>query len=525
VSKTARQPRTGKSAILVFIGIFVSKIAGVIRTSFINRYFGLSAEADAFWTATRIPNILQNLLGEGVLSASFIPVYASLLAKGDRKEADRVAGAIGALLLLLVAILVVGGVTVTPYIVPLIAPGFTGEKRELTIQLVRIIFPGTGLLVLGAWCLGVLNSHHKFLLSYGVGALWNAAQIVTLLMFGHGTALPKLSVYLAWGYVAGAALQFGAQLPVVMRLAPNLRMVLDVTSENVRTVTRNFLPVLVSRGVVQLSAYIDSIIATLLGTGAAAALASAQQIYMAPIGLFGMAVSAAELPAMSGAAVTSEDGFEAVRRRLNAGLRPIAFFVVPSAVGFLALGDLIAAAILQGGRFNQENSLYVWGILAGASVGLLAQTLGRLYINGYYALRDPRSPLNFAIIRIALTTILGYICAVHLPGWLGLPKVWGAVGLTGSAGAAGWVEMLLLRHRLNKRIGHTGLPVEYVVKLWGSALTAAAVGWAIKLSLPHVHPIVAAAAVLIPYSLVFGGMTLLLRVPEASAVFNKIVRR
>src|SRR5262249_30226606 len=151
---------------------------------------------------------------------------------------------------------------------------------------------------------------------------------------------------------------------------------------------------------------------------------------------FGMSVSAAELPAMSGAAVTSKDGLDAVRQRLNAGLRPISFFVVPSAIGFLTLGDVIAAAILQTGRFSRADSVYVWGIMAGASIGLLAQTLGRLYVNGYYALRDPRSPLNFAIIRIVLTTVLGYICAIYLPRWLGVPQMWGAVGLTASAGVA-----------------------------------------------------------------------------------------
>src|SRR5262249_46959012 len=151
--------------------------------------------------------------------------------------------------------------------------------------LVRIIFPGTGLLVMGAWCLGVLNSHHKFLLSYAVGALMNAAQITTLVIFGRGTELPTLAVYLSWGYVVGAALQFGVQVPVVLRLAPNLRIAFDLASEHVRTVTRNFVPVLVSRGVVQFSAYIDAIIATLLPSGAPTALANAQQIFMAPIGL------------------------------------------------------------------------------------------------------------------------------------------------------------------------------------------------------------------------------------------------
>jgi putative peptidoglycan lipid II flippase len=510
---------------LVFAGIFISKIAGVIRTSFIAHYFGLSDAGDAFLIAFRIPNILQNLLGEGVLSASFIPVYASLLAKGESEEADRVAGAVGTLLLLVVAILVAVGITITPYAIWLIAPGFTGYKRELTIQLVRIIFPGTGLLVLGAWCLGVLNSHHKFLLSYAVGAVMNAAQIATLVVFGSHSALPKLAVYLSWGYVAGAALQFGVQLPVVLRLAPKLRIVLDVASEHIRTVTRNFVPVLISRGVVQFSAYIDSYIATFLGTGAVTALASAQQIYMAPIGLFGMSVSAAELPAMSGAAVTSKDGLEAVRQRLNAGLRPISFFVVPSAIGFLALGDVIAAAILQTGRFNRADSIYVWGIMAGASIGLLAQTLGRLYVNGYYALRDPRSPLNFAIIRIVLTTVLGYICAIYVPRWLGVPQTWGAVGLTASAGVAGWVEMFLLRHRLNKRIGHTALPADFLLKLWASALTGAAIAWAVKLALPKMDARLTAILVLGPYSLIFLAMTLLFRIPEAAATFNRILRR
>src|SRR3954464_1503359 len=154
------------SAVLVAVGILLSRISGVIRISVIAHYFGLQSDAaDAFYAATRIPNVLQNLLGEGALSASFIPVYVSLLAKDKHKEADYVAGAVGALLFLTVAVLVVTGMFATPFLISAIAPGFTGEKRDLTIRLVRIIFPGTGILALGAWCLGVLNSHHKFLLS------------------------------------------------------------------------------------------------------------------------------------------------------------------------------------------------------------------------------------------------------------------------------------------------------------------------------------------------------------------------
>src|SRR5438094_5615241 len=181
----ASPPRTGKSAIFVATGILISRLAGLVRARVFSHYFGLQSDAaDAFNAAFRIPNFLQNLFGEGALSASFIPVYAALVARGERKDADRVAGAVGALLALVVAVLVLVGVLATPLLIAAIAPGFTGEKRELTIQLVRILFPGAGLLVLSAWCLGVLNSHHRFLLSYTAPVVWNAAMIATLAIFG-----------------------------------------------------------------------------------------------------------------------------------------------------------------------------------------------------------------------------------------------------------------------------------------------------------------------------------------------------
>src|SRR5262249_11096794 len=155
----ARSPRTSRSAFFVALGILCSRLAGLVRLRVFAHYFGLESDAaDAFNAAFRIPNFLQNLFGEGALSASFIPVYAALVARGERRDADLVAGAVAALLALAVAILVLAGVLATPLLIAVIAPGFTGEKRLLTIQIVRILFPGAGLLVLSAWCLGVLNS-------------------------------------------------------------------------------------------------------------------------------------------------------------------------------------------------------------------------------------------------------------------------------------------------------------------------------------------------------------------------------
>src|SRR5271156_4829837 len=152
-----------------------------------------------------------------------------------------------------------------------------------------------------------------------------------------------------------------------------------------------------------------------------------------------MSVSAAELPQMSGTLGDEKEVAEVLRGRLNAGLRQIAFFVVPSVAAFLVLGNVIVAAIYRSGRFTEADVMFVWGILAGSTVGLLPSTLGRLYSSTYYALRDTRTPLRFAILRVALTSILGYLCAIPLPPAVGIEPRWGVAGLTISAGIASWI--------------------------------------------------------------------------------------
>ncbi len=522
------QPSIARSAFLVAAAIFLSRIFGLVRERVFAHYFGLSGVADAFRAAMRIPNVLQNLLGEGVLSASFIPVYAKLTAQGEREEAGRVAGAIFSILALVTSLLVLAGVIATPLLIDAIAPGFHDERRPLAIQLVRVFFPGVGFLVLSAWCLGILNSHRKFFLSYISPVVWNVAIIVTMIAFGRGTDprgtdLNRLAYYTAWGSVLGSVLQFLVQLPVVIRVAPALRLALRLTSDNVRTVVRNFGPVFVSRGVTQLSAFVDSIFASKVGVGALAALTNAQLIYILPVSLFGMSVSVAELPAMSSVVGSEQEVAGALHHRLQSSTKRIGFFVVPSAIGFLALGDIIAAAIFQTGRFTHGDALRVWGILAGSAVGLVAATVGRLYSSAYYALRDTRTPLRYAVIRVILTTILGYLFALPLPRLLGHPD-WGTAGLTASYGISAWIEFLLLRHGMAQRIGAIDSARTYFAKLWGSAIVAAALAWAVKLLLHPQRPIIAAILILVPYGVAYLGITNLLGVEQAGALVRRFLK-
>src|SRR5437667_6232583 len=214
---------TGRSALMVGAGILISRIIGVVRQRVFAHYLGISDAAGAFNAAFRIPNFLQNVFGEGALSASFIPVYANLLARGDEKEASRVADAVLTLLTLATSLIVLVGVLTTPFFVGLFAHSFDEATRELTIRLVRIFFPGAGLLVLSAWCLGVLNSHRKFFLSYTAPVIWNITIIAALLGFGRRFGQFPLAAIAAWASVVGSLLQFGVQLPTVLYLVKKLR--------------------------------------------------------------------------------------------------------------------------------------------------------------------------------------------------------------------------------------------------------------------------------------------------------------
>ena len=497
----------------------------MVRDRAFAHYFGNSDAADAFRAAFRIPNFLQNLFGEGVLSASFIPVYARLNAEDRKGDASQLAEAVFALLFFVTTVLVVAGVFATPWLIDLIAPGFHGDKRQLTIQLVQILFPGAALLVLSAWCLGILNSHHKFFLSYAAPVVWNAAMITTLIWGGRQHTETRLAVLLAIGSVVGSGLQFAVQLPTVMRFLLPLRLRLDFTSEHMHSVVRNFFPVFLSRGVVQISAYIDSWLASFLGTGGVSALGYAQTLYTLPVSLFGMAVSAAELPTMSSALGTEAEIADVLRQRLEQGLRQIAFFVIPSAVAFVLLGDVIVATIYRSGHFQVADVHFVWAVLAGSAVGLLASTSGRLYSSAFYALRNTRTPLKFATLRVALTLGLGYLCALPLPRLLGLDQRWGTAGLTFSAGIAGWLEFVLLRSSLHKQIGTMKSAGSRIARLWLVAIVAAVISFGIKLVLPLKEPLLVGPCVLIPYAGFYVAVTQWMGIASMGAIGRRFTRR
>jgi putative peptidoglycan lipid II flippase len=443
-------------------GIFLSRLTGFGRDVAIAAFFGTGLAADAYTAALRIPNIVRNLLGEGTLSASFIPVYSGLLGRGAEADARRLAGNVLGLLLILGAVLSGLGVLLAPALTRLIVPGWDAESVTLTTRLVRILFPMAGFMILAGWCLGVLNSHRRFFLSFAAPTLWNTAQIIGLLVAWQAGWEP-LVIALAWSTLVGGALQFLVQLPAARRLAGAVKLSLRLDWQPVRLVVRNFGPVVVGAGVAQLSGFLDIFLASFLAHGAVATLYYAQRLYYLPLSLFGTSVAAASLPELSREAESK--AHEALRTRLRDGFRGIAFAIIPSALAFIVFGDWIVATLFQRGDFTALSALWVYATLAAYAVGLPAASSVKLFASGFHAMLDTRTPVRYAVVALVIGASLGAV----LMWWLYAP------GLATGAAVGSWCYLMLLWNGLAKRIGtiFSREDLIYVVKLAAAAVAGA----------------------------------------------------
>ena len=500
-------------ALSVATGIFCSRLAGLLRTSALGAFFGVGPHADVFSAALRLPNLLQNLLGEQTLSAAFIPVYSRLLAAGKKEEAGRLAGAVFSLLVAAAGGAAALGVLFARPIVGLLAAGFLrdhdlialGQARvdryELAVAAVRWVFPMSATLVLSAWALGVRNSHGKFFLSYFSPVFWNAAIVGAVAWASFragsggaiGTAIGPGGSDLAIadrmleaaciGALVGGIFQFLVQLPGLRGDLAGFRLSFDLASQPVRDVLAGFGPTLAGRGVVQLSSYLDQLLASLLAAGAVAALFYAQTLYLLPVSLFGMSIAAAALPrlARSGGAGSEAE----LARGTERALETAAFLNLPSFLAYLLLGLPLVEGIFQlfGKGFGAAESRLVYLVLAAYSVGLPAATSSRVLQAGFYARGDTRTPARIAVLRVATSLAVGVPAMLWLDrqrlgdlALLGTPGSalrLGAVGLGLAATLAAWLELTALRRAARTRLPSLVWPSRAFLRFTLYALGAA----------------------------------------------------
>ncbi len=537
---------TPSGASSVALGILLSKVGGLVREMILARCFGVGPHADVLRSAFRAPNLLQNMLGEQTLSAAFIPYYSRMLAEGRREDAGRFAGAVFGLLVASVSALVIAGVLLAPWIVSVLAAGFRGDaalvaageasvdRFALTVRAVRIIFPMTGMLVLSAWALGVLNSHRRFLLPYLSPLVWNASIVIALLWAAGGAALRsspepaptgQLEHWLlavCFGALAGGLAQFGVQLPMVFRLMRGFRLSLSRRVAGVSEALRALGPALAGRGVVQLSIYVDIFLASWLARGAPSALGYAVMLINLPLGAFGMSVAAAELPELS-----SADPAAAGRRiadRVDRAIRQSAFVIAPSVVGYLVFGFLAAGLVYRGGSFTHEGNLLVYLVLCAYTLGLMASVISRLLQNTFFALRDTRTPARIAGVRLVSSALLGALLMRFLDRFsvsetfalegASQDLYLGAVGLALAGSFGAWCELALLRHALRRRLPELRLPARYVAGRLGLAALLAVPGLVLWALIPGAGVAVQALLVLPCYALCYLGVAWWRKTPE-----------
>jgi putative peptidoglycan lipid II flippase len=486
----------GRSAFVVGAGILISRLVGLLRNTAFAYYFGAGAASDAYNAAFRIPNAVRNLLGEGTLSAAFVPVYSRLLGRGDEAGARAVANAVLGLLFVAVSGLTVAGIAAAPWLTALLAAGFDEPTRELTTRLTRVLFPMTGVMVLSGWCLGIQNSHRRFFWSYASAAMWSIAQIALLLVGGPRAAdMQQLALWLAWATLVGAGLQVGAQLPEVLRLLGPFRPTLDRANEGVKQVMRNVVPVVTALGVVQISGLIDLQIASFLPSGAATNISYANTLALLPVSLFGVSVAAASLPEFS--RDSGNVALEALRERLRGGWQRILFYVVPSAVVFIVLGDYCVGVLYRAGRFGAEEQRIVHTVLAAYALGLVSFGSVKLLGSAYYALQDYRTPLRASMLSITVSAIAAIGIAVPLRA-----SPYAAAGIAVGSALGSYVNLAVLARGLHRRLGALYTPAMWkgTRRIVVASLVAAIAGVVVRqlhLTLaPDVHVRIAALPVL-----------------------------
>jgi putative peptidoglycan lipid II flippase len=486
----------GRSAFVVGAGIFISRMVGLLRQTAFAHYLGAGAASDAYNAAFKIPNAVRNLLGEGTLSASFVPVYSRLLAAGDDRGARALANAVIGLLLASVSVLTLLGMALAPLLTAVLAPGFDADTAALTTRLTRVLFPMTALMVVSGWCLGVQNSHRRFFWSYASAALWSLAQIALLLVGGPraGDAF-TLATWLAWATLAGAVLQVGAQLPEVLRLTGPVRPTLDRAATGVIQVMRNVGPVVTALGVVQISSFVDLQIASFLPEGAPTNIAYASLIALLPVSLFGVSVAAAALPEFS--RDSASPALDALRERLRGGWQRILFYMVPSAAAFLVIGDYIVALLYRGGRFGEAEQRVVHVILGAYAIGLVSFGSVKLLASAYYAMQDYRTPLRASVASLATSAFAAVAIAIPLRA-----SPLAAAGIALGSALGSYVNLTLLLRGLRARLGPLSTPAMRAGtrRILVAAISAVTVGYAGRvlqgLWWPAAHPRLAGVPVL-----------------------------
>jgi putative peptidoglycan lipid II flippase len=427
-----------RAAGIVSAGVSLSRVTGLVREMAMARLFGAGEVYDAFLLGSRLPNLTRNLFAEGALSAAFVPVFTRVLTAQGKRQAAELSNTVATALLLVAGAVSAAGMIFAPQLVRLLAPGFaqSPEKFALTVLLARIMFPFLVLVALAAQAMGVLNACDIYGPPAVAPVFFNIGSVgiglALGLAVGHG-----MIVCMACGVVAGGALQLAWQLPSLWRAGFAYRPRLDWTHPGLRELARMMLPAVVGSAAMQINALVNTRFASLLtgGTGhvidgPVSWLGYSYRFLQFPLGLFGVAIASATLPAAARAAGRSGEFREIVARSLGMVL----LLTIPSSVGLAVLGKSMIGLVYQGGRFDAYDTRQTAAALACYAVGLAGYAATKILAPAFYALHDALTPMWVSLGSVALNFAAAYALVTWTGmGHAGLALASSIVALGGSA--------------------------------------------------------------------------------------------
>jgi putative peptidoglycan lipid II flippase len=440
-----------------------SRVLGFLRDMIIALTFGAGGVTDAFVVAFRIPNILRRLLGEGALSTAVIPVFTDYAVKRPREEFVRMVRAVLAAGLLVLGVTTACGIAAAPAILRVIAPGFLDDPAQasLAVLLTRVMFPYLLLVGLGALAMGLLNTQGRFFASAIGPALLNVGMIACVLFLAHRVDPPILA--LAIGVLAGGVAQFLAQVPSLRRCGLLVTPSLDLRHPALGRVAKLLLPAVFGLAAVQVTVFVNTLLASRLPAGSISFLYYADRIMEFPLGIFGIALASASLPAMSRAAARGDR--RGIGETLTFALGLSFYVAVPATVGLVLLRAPIVRVLFERGQFTAADTTATAQALVGYAVGLVAFSGARIAAQAFYAAQVPGVAVKLGMLSVAVNVI----AAISLMGPLA------HTGLALASSIAAWVNFATLACVASTRFGGLRLR-ELALSLARTVIASAALG-------------------------------------------------
>jgi len=392
----------------VALATLISRLFGYIRDMIIADLFGARTAADAFFVAFRIPNLLRRFTAEGALTAAFVPVYSEALKRKGKLGAFPIICNLITILTAVLMIVTAIGVIFAPWIVKIIAPGFTSDPHtyQLTTELTRIMFPYLLLISIAATFMAALNSMGRFFVPAIAPALLNVAIIVCALLFYDKFEEPTTA--LAIGVLIGGVLQMAVQIPVLVKLGFRYAPSFDLKDVATRKIGALMIPAAFGMAVAEVNVFVDTILASLLPSGSVSYLFYGNRLVQFPLGVFGVAVGIAALPVMS--AQVAKGKTSKLAGLLSHSLRLIFFVSIPSTIGLIILANPIINTLFERGQFDETARAGSALALILYAVGLVAFAGVKVTVSVFYSLQDTSTPTKVAawcmVLNVALNLLL-----------------------------------------------------------------------------------------------------------------------